>query len=137
MHQISSTLWCQFRVSHQYNPSSLFKQTDVLLQGQRNDGATEEIASTFKLVASKHAWGFSETTQPTQRRVPRWSYCNSYPRQWSQGHSGDKNWILVNWQIQSPHGPADPRTYSILHLGRSTAVKFRHLSADECVQPPG
>lgn len=73
-------------------------KTDALLQGQKNDGATEEIASTFKLVASKHAWCFSETTRSTQRRAPHWSYFNSYPRQWSQGHQGDKNQILVNWR---------------------------------------
>lgn len=60
-------------------------KTDALLQGQRNDGTTEEIAPTFKFVASKHAWCFSETTQPTYRRVPHWSYFNSCPRQWSQG----------------------------------------------------
>ena len=60
-------------------------KTDALLQGQRNDGATEEIAPTFKFVASKHAWCFSETTQPTYRRAPHWSYFNSCPRQCSQG----------------------------------------------------
>ena len=43
-------------------------KTDALLQGQKNDGATEEIASTFKLVASKHAWCFSETTRSREGR---------------------------------------------------------------------
>ena len=36
-----------------------------------------------------------------------------------------------------PMAPLTPGLTPSCHLGRSTAVKFRHLSADGSVQPPG